>query len=222
MTPRVGAPLDPDRDEARRLLQRELDDGAYQLKESLVQRFLRWLGEHLPVPDLSGPLPTWVSWAVLAVVLLTAAAVLLVATRGRWRVARLSATTPSGAVLDGTRRSAADYRAAAHRALAEGEHGTAVLEAYRAITAGAVERTLLEDRPGMTAHEVAGDLSGVFADDAPELARAAGDFDAVRYGHRAVGPERARAAVALEERLAGTRPVLRPGAGAGARLVLPS
>ena len=34
----AGTPLDPHRDEARRLLQEELDSGTYQLQESLVSR----------------------------------------------------------------------------------------------------------------------------------------------------------------------------------------
>lgn len=222
MSPQGGAPLDPDRDEARRLLQAELDDGGYQLQESLVGRLLRWLGEHLPAPHLTGPLPGWLSWAVLSVVLLAVAAVLLYATRDRWRVGRLTARTAPGPVLDGPRRAASDHRAAARRALAEGDHGTAVLEAYRAITAGAVERTLLDDRPGLTAHEVAAELSHPFVTAAPELARAAADFDAVRYGHRPVTPERARAVLDLDERLAGTRPELPTDPAPGPRLAVPS
>ena len=65
-------------------------------------------------------------------------------------------------VLDGPTRTAAEHRAAAGRALEAGDADTAVLEAYRALTRSAIERTLLDDLPGRTAHEVAVALGPVF------------------------------------------------------------
>ena len=91
---------------------------------------------------------------------------------------RMSARRTDG-VLDGPARSAADHRADAGRALAAGDADTAVLEAYRAVARSAVERTLLDDLPGRTAHEVSVSLGPVFPASARTLAAAADAFDAV-------------------------------------------
>lgn len=208
MTVPAEPPLDPDRDEARRLLQHELDTGTYQLQESVVSRVWRWFTDLLPDLGGLGPLPAWVTWTVLAVVLVAVLAVLAFATRDRWRTTRLEQAVRPGAVLEGTRRGTADYRAAARAALAAGDHGTAVVDAYRALAAAAIERTLLEDRPGSTAHEVALGLAPVFPTEAGPLASAADSFDAVRYGARAATQAQAREVLDLEGRLQGTAPVL--------------
>lgn len=216
MTVLASTPLDPDRDEARRLLQHELDTGTYQLQESLLSRVWRWFTDLLP--DLSGlgPLPAWVTWAVLAVVLVAVLAVLAFATRDRWRTGRLDETTRPGAVLEGERRGADHYRAAARTALAAGDHGTAVIEAYRALAAGAIERTLLEDRPGSTAHEVAVGLGPVFPTESTALGAAADSFDAVRYGARTATQAQARAVIDLDARLQDATPLLPGASGPGA------
>ena len=92
-----------------------------------------------------------------------------------------------------------------------------MLEAYRAIARSAVERTLLDDLPGRTAHEVAVALVPVFPASAASLATAADVFDAVRYGRRAARVESARDRLALDAALATTRPVLPDPATAGLR-----
>lgn len=217
MTLPAAPPLDPDRDEARRVLQHELDTGTYQLKESVVSRVWRWFTDLLPDLGGLGPLPGWVTWAVLAVVLVAALAVIAFASRDRWRTGRLDQDVRPGAVLDGERLAAEDYRAAARAALAAGDHGTTVVEGYRALVAGAVERTLVEDRPGSTAHEVAVALAPVFPAETAALTSAAASFDAVRYGRRGAGEGQARAVLDLEGRLRGATPVLdQAGAGSGA------
>ena len=130
---------------------------------------------------------------------------------------RMTGPRRSG-VLDGPVRTAAEHRTAATRALAAGDADTALLEAYRAIARSAVERTLLDDLPGRTPHEVAVQLGPVFPASAPALATAADAFDAVRYGRRAARTEAAREVIALDAALATTRPVLPdPATTAGAR-----
>ena len=115
-------------------------------------------------------------------------------------------------------RTAAEHRTAATRALAAGDADTALLEAYRAIARSAIERTLLDDLPGRTPHEVAVELGPAFPASAAALATAADAFDAVRYGRRAARPESARDVIALDSTLAATRPVLPdPTTTAGAR-----
>ena len=209
VAPAQGA-VDPDRDEARRWLQDELDSGDYRLEDPWWLRLWRWVSDRLPDPAALGPLPPWTTWVVLAAVGAAVLAVALFVTRDRWRTGRLAPAGTAGAVLDGTRRSAADYRHAARAALQAGRADEAALEAYRAIAAGATERTLLEDRPGRTAHEVAVELGQVFAAHAGQLRRAGDTFDAVRYGGHRVDLERARAVVDLDAALDAARPGL-PG-----------
>lgn len=216
----TGTPLDPDQEEARRLLQEELDSGDYRVEESWLVRLWRWFTDLLPDPASFGPLPGWSTWAILGVVGAAVVAGVLFVTRDRWRAARLSPTGPAGAVLDGMRRSAADYRSAAREAMDAGRLDDAVLEAYRAIAAGAIERTLLEDRPGRTAHEVALELGPTFVDSADALRRAGDIFDAVRYGDQRASTDQARAVLELEARLAQARPKL--GATRHPGLVVPS
>lgn len=69
-------PLLPDRDEARQLLQEELARGDYQLQESWVSRAWRWFTDLFSGFGGLGPLPGWVTWALLALVLVAALAVL--------------------------------------------------------------------------------------------------------------------------------------------------
>lgn len=213
-----STPLDPDRDEARRLLTEELESGDYRLQEPWLTRAWRWFTDRLPdLPDL-GPLPPWSTWVVLGLVLGAVVAVLLYASRDRWRAGRLAPGATVGPVLDGLHRTAADYRTSAHAALAAGRLDDAVLDGYRALAAGAVERTLLDDRPGRTAHEVAQELSPVFAAHAEDLRRAGDAFDLVRYGDHRAGTGQARAVLDLDEQLRQARPRI----GAAPRSTVPS
>ncbi|WP_022924963.1 DUF4129 domain-containing protein [Serinicoccus marinus] len=217
--PLPAAPIDPDRDEARRLLTEELESGDYRLQEPWLTRAWRWFVEQLPdVPDL-GALPPWTTWAVLGLVLCAVAAVLVFASRDRWRAGRLAPQAAAGPVLGGARRSAADYRTSAREALSAERVDEAVLDGYRALAAGAIERTLLDDRPGRTAHEVAQELSPVFPVHADDLRRAGDVFDAVRYGDHRASTEQAQAVLALDERLLDSRPEL---AAAAPRSTVPS
>lgn len=203
----TGTGLDPDRDEARRLLQDELARGDYQLQESWAARAWRWFTDLFSGLG-GGPLPGWVTWALLALVLVAVLAVLAFATRDRWRTGRLARRGGPGAVLEGPTRSAAEHRAEATRALTAGDHDRAVLEAYRAVAVGAVERALLDERPGRTAHELSTGLAPVFPDEADGLRAAADAFDAVRYGDHRASPGQARQVVDLDARLDSARPAL--------------
>ncbi|WP_151526190.1 DUF4129 domain-containing protein [Serinicoccus kebangsaanensis] len=203
----LGA-LDPDRDEARRWLDDELGSGGYQLQEPWLTRLWRWITDRLPDPPDLGSLPPWSTWLVLGLVLAAVAAVLLFASRDRWRAARLLPPRPDGAVLGGARRSAQEYRDSARSALEAGRLDEAVLEGYRAIAADALERTVLDERPGRTAHEVAGELAPVFPRHGAELRLAGDTFDAVRYGDHPASTAQAEAVLELGDRLRQSRPEL--------------
>lgn len=211
--------LDPDRDEARRLLEEELASGGYRVRESVVERILDRLAELLPSPGLTGTLPGWASWAVLAGVLVAVLAVLTRAARDRRRQAALGRRTPDAAVLPDRPLTATAYRERAARALAAGEPDTALLDAYRAVAAEVDGRGWLPDRPGRTAHELAAELGARVPDLAGDLAAAADRFDAVRYGDAHVTADQARAVLDLGPRL--DRSDVRPGPAPGPRPAVP-
>ena len=204
----LDPPLDPTSPEAREWLEEELRKPVYREPEGLLERLWDWLGRLLSGAEGTGGLPGWTIWLAAAVAL---AVVGLVVVRSL-RAERRMAVTPAGAVHEGSARSAAEHRAAAAAALAGGDPDIAVVEGYRALARSALERTLLDDLPGRTAHEVALALAPVFPHDAARLASAADTFDAVRYGRRAAGEDAARAVVTLDTDLAATRPLL-PEAG---------
>ena len=209
---RLDPPLDPTSPEARDWLEEELRKPVYREPEGLPERPWDWLGRLLSGSEGTGGLPGWTIWLAAALGLAVVAMVVLRSLRAERRMA----VTGAGPVHEGPARSAAEHRASAAAALASGDPDTAVLEGYRALARSAVERTLLDDLPGRTAHEVAVALGPVFPTDAARLASAADTFDAVRYGRLAAGEDAARAVVALDKELAATRPLL-PEAGVPAR-----
>jgi len=207
---RLDPPLDPTSPEAREWLEDELRKGIYHEERGLLQRLWDWLTGLLGTTGSAG----FPAWTVLIALVVGVAVVGLVL----WRTLRAerSMTGPRRAgVLEGPSRTAAEHRAAARAALEHGDPETAVLEAYRALARSAVERTLLDDLPGRTAHEVAVALAPVFPASAPSLALAADTFDAVRYGRRSATVQSARAVIELDATLSTTRPVLPDPATAG-------
>jgi hypothetical protein len=210
---RLDPPLDPTSPQARQWLEDELRKNMYHEQKGLLQRIWDLLNELLSGSG-GGGLAGWTIWIALAVIV---AVVALVLVRSMHVERRMTGPRRAG-VLDGPTRTAAEHRAAASRALEAGDADTAALEAYRAIARAAVERTLLDDLPGRTAHEVAVALGPVFPASAAPLAVAADTFDAVRYGRLGARPESARDVIALDAELARTRPVLPdPATTAGVR-----
>lgn len=210
MTPSLwlldAPPLDPSRAEGRRWLEDELAKARYDVTPSLWDRFVDWL---LGLFDATGPgLPSWVFALVLLVALAVVALVVGLLLRPEARARR---SGDHGGVLDDRGVDATAYRARARRAVGDGDWHTALLDSYRAIVASGVERTILDDLPGRTAHEASVDLSRAFPAEYAGLRSAADRFDAVRYGHDPAAEADAREVLALDERLRGTRPEL-PGA----------
>jgi len=211
---RLDPPLDPTSPQARQWLQDELSKGIYDERKGLTQRLWDWLQDLLSGGGGGPGFPWWTVWVV---VVLGAAVVALVLLRSMNAERRMTTSRRSG-VLDGPERSAAEHRAAARRALDADDADTAVLEGYRALARSAVERTLLEDLPGRTAHEVAVALGPAFPASATALAAAADAFDAVRYGRRPSSLQSARDVIALDAALLATRPALPdPASMAGRR-----
>ena len=198
--------LDPSTEEGRRLLEGELAKAKYAPSQpGLLERFQDWLFDLFEGVGSGVGAPAWLVPVVILVVLAGIGLIL-------WRVLRRepAPTGPerSGAVLEGITQTATELRASAAAALARGDASSALLDSFRALVVSAIERTILDDQPGRTAHEAARDLASAFPDAAPELARIADLFDGVRYGGLDVGADQARSAGALDARLVSTRPVL--------------
>jgi hypothetical protein len=202
----VPARLDPGNDEARRWLRDELSDPVYRDTRDPLQRALdafgRWLSDLLSgVNGPSHPLPTVVA-AVVTVLLL---ALGLYALRYVRRTARRR-DDDHLPVLGSETLTAAEYRARAVRALDDGRYAECVLDAVRATAAGAVERTVLQDAPSLTAHEIAARLGPVFPAHAAGLRAAADLFDAVAYGEAPASRQQAEEVLRLEAAVAAARP----------------
>lgn len=198
--------LDPDRDEARELLSRELGGEDYNRPESFVRKALDWLLERLDdlieiIPGSSG-LSTLLLGALLALVITAA----VFAVRGSRRTSRLR-QPGTGPVLDEPGMTARDYRDRAGAAARSGDWDAVLLDSYRAIAADAEERTLLDELPGTTAHEIAVGLRVPFPDHADPITHAADRFDAVCYGDQHADQQTAERVRELDRVLTRTRPV---------------
>ncbi len=198
--------LDPGNDEARTWLRDELAKPAYRDTRDPLQRAMDAIGEWLS--DLlsgarapSDPLPT----VVAVVVALALVALVAYTLRFVRRTERGSGGDPE-AVLGDERLTAAQFRARARKAHTDGRYGDCVLDALRAIASGAVERTLLEDAPSLTAHEIAARLGSTFPASAQDLREAADRFDAVAYGDQDASRSDAERQLELERTVSAARP----------------
>ncbi|MDI6909888.1 DUF4129 domain-containing protein [Nocardioides sp.] len=193
-------PLDPSPDEASSLLRRELVRPEYHERDVLRQ-VLDWIDRLVSgALDAASGTPPLSTFAAMVAFLLLALGLgwLLSRARRTARSARERAVLPAGPVL-----TAADLRARAERALAEGRAEDAVVDAFRALAVRQVERGLLDDRPGATAHEVAAAVGAAHPDQRPRVDGTAALFDGVRYGDRPASPDQARGVLDLDDVLAG-------------------
>lgn len=178
-------PVDPDAPTARRWAAEELANPVYHQGRSLLSRVIDWFVDQLSGLHATGlPQP-----AAVAIVVGLVAALVAVA----WWVAgpvRRNRRAPAarGVLAAGDRRTAAQLRAAADAAASRGDWSAAVVERFRAIVRSLEERAVLDELPGRTAHEAAGDAGARLAAVRTELATAAELFDDVAYGERAAGP----------------------------------
>lgn len=201
--------IDPD--EARRLLERELErseyDGAHVTWWDRASRsFFEWLGslraDGLGLPVVAHTL-LWV-----AVVVLGAVVVLVVVARGLpRRRARLTGQDVGGVFDDDDLRSAAEITDAARAALRSGDFDGAVLDGYRALARGLGERDLVPDVPGATARAIAGRAAVVFPGETTRLDHAARVFDDVRYLGAVATETDARDVLDTEHAVRTARPV---------------
>lgn len=191
-------PLDTPPDEARAKLRRELLRPEYN-EQNLVGRFFDWaqrqVGKGLESASEAPPLST------LAAMVLFVGLVLVLG----WLLsqARRTARTPGDErpVLTSEVVTADDLRARAEAALADGRHGDAVVDGFRALTVRQIERGRLTDTPGATAHEVATALGAEFPHLLARVRAAGALFDAVLYGDRPATRDQAGELIALDDEL---------------------
>jgi hypothetical protein len=195
----ADAPLDPSPGEARSWLQRELLDPEYH-QQNVVERLIAWFERQIGAGlEGAGLLSTFV--AMLIFLLLLGGLVWILSRIQRNRRAR----TAIGPVLGHEVVTAAELRARAEAALADGRPEEALVDGFRAMAVRQVERGRLDDSPGATAHEVA----LLLATEYPQHGAAVGDnallFDLVLYGDRPATPEQATGVLILDDELAGAR-----------------
>jgi len=198
----VDAPLDPSSGEARSWLQRELLNPEYH-QQNVVEQLITWLqrqiGRGLAAAAQAPPLSTFAAMLIF-LLLLGGLVWLLSRTRGTRR-----ARVGSGPVLDDPAVTAAQLRARAEAALADGRTEQALVDGFRALTVRQVERGRLEDSPGATAHEVALSLATRFPQHGERVGDNARLFDLVLYGDRPASPDQATNVLRLDDELAAAR-----------------
>jgi Tfp pilus assembly protein PilV len=195
-------PLDPSGDEGRRLLRDELLKGEYH-QQHLWQRLLAWLGRRFDGSVRAASGSSWITVLVtmLLVALLVTGLALVLSRISRDRRTRAR----PAALLSDDRPSAADLRRRAEASLAEGRHGQAVVDGFRALATRQIERGRLDDQPGATAHEVAARLAASYPEEGSRVGQSADLFDATMYGDRPATREDAAGVLGLDDTLAGAR-----------------
>ncbi len=196
----AAVPLNPSGAEARSALRRELIRPEYHQQnalEQLIAWLLRLIDRGISAASQAPPLS---AFAAMLIGLLLVVGLGWLLSRVR-RTARVGART--GAVLTDETVTAAQLRARAETALAEGRSAAAVVDGFRALSVRQVERGRLDDTPGATAHEVAAALATAHPDQRDRVDASARLFDAVLYGDRPATADQARGVLDLDDRLAG-------------------
>lgn len=193
-------PLDPNGDDGRSLLRRELAKPEYN-DTDLVERIGRWIGRLFDDSvGAAADVPAIGTFAAIVVGLLVALGVGLLVSRARLTARARGAGAPA---LTGESVSAAELRRRAEAALAEGRYDDALVDGYRALAVHQVERGRIEDLPQATAHELAAALEVEFPAQGARVGRSADLFDAVLYGDHPATREQALEVLALDDELAG-------------------
>lgn len=210
----VGAepPIDIGRDQAADEARRELSKGMYNhAGDNLITRalnhFLDWVSELLDEMALSAPGGSWGLVILMALIALLVVVVF-------WRAGVLRTTRSAGMDVFGTDpvKTAKQYRAEAEDAAGSGRFAVAVRARFRACAAELAERTILDDRAGRTAHEVAEDAARAVPALRESLRPAAQVFSEVVYGNRPAGPQQYAVVAAADDaaRTVSTRALVTP------------
>lgn len=209
-------PLLPDPDEARRWLEAELADPAYDAAQPTpfdraARAVIEFVNGLFSVdPGAVDPVGAIIIVAIVVVVLV-AVAVLI------WGLPRLRARSADTglALFDADdHRTAAQLRADAVARAGAGDFAGAIVLRFRAIAAGLAERGATSPSPGATVHRFADEATRAFPGQRTELAQAAARFDDVRYLRQPGTEAGYQQMVALDDLLAATRPAALTSIGA--------
>ena len=200
----MSPPLTPDADEARRQLADELSKPIYADAQSWLadqwQKLLDWL---IGTPTSTGSLSS-TQLLVLAATAIGIAALAIWAFAGPVRTERRRRAVFAA----DEQRTADQLRADASRLATDQDWTAASMQLCRALVRSLAERTLIEETPGLTAHEAAGRAAPRLPAFSPRLTQAADLFDALAYGHRDGTAQQYRTLVELDEAIGASRPVL--------------
>lgn len=178
-----GVPVEPDAEEARRWATEELARDVYSTEPGLLQRAWEWFVrqlEQLLSFEVAAPPNLVPVIVVLGVAVLLVVALYLA---GPVRRRRAAATgRGSNAVFDDSTATSGDLTRSADDAARRGSWDDAVLMRFRAIIRALDERTILDDRPGLTAHEASSTAAARLPTCGPGLLWAGRLFDDVCYG----------------------------------------
>ena len=204
----VAVPVEPSREEARAQALEELAKREYaDARPGLLERVVTWTLDRLDGLGGAGRPVSLLLLGILAAVIIALVAWGLYRAGGLGRTARSS----TGAVLGDRTTTAAEHRALAEAAAADGRWDDAVRHRFRAIARTLEDEAVLTPQPGRTADEVARDAGARLPGLAGPLLAGARTFDDVAYGGRqvdAAADERMRDLDALvrEARFTDARP----------------
>ncbi|MCH8559826.1 MULTISPECIES: DUF4129 domain-containing protein [unclassified Nesterenkonia] len=191
--------MQPEPDEARRLLEQELSDPRYQrdatgpLREA-ADRFFGWLDQ---LSLNLGPLNLPLGPVLLLVLLLAAVVLCIVLVRPRLQRGTDSAellTSPAGVTAEQLRRRAESHAQA-------GRFDEACRELFRAVIRAAEECQELTEQAGRTATEAGAALARAHPVQAQQAIHAAELFNYSRYGGGALQRTDYDSLLTLQERL---------------------
>ena len=192
-------PLVPSGDEGRSWLRRELLHPEYH-QQNVVEQVVTWLQRQLDKGiEAASHAPPLSTFAAMLLFLLLVGGLAWLLSRAR-RTAR-QAAVQRPVLTDGT-VTAAQLRARAEAALAEGRYAPALVDGFRALAVRQVERGRLEDLPGATADEVAAALATAYPEQRVRVDGSALLFDEVLYGDRPATRDQATGVLALDDELA--------------------
>ena len=197
-------PVDIDRDAARDAAQSELSKPGYP-SASLWDRITGWFEEMLYRIMVEGSQVPG-GWFTITVLIVLFVVAVVVAVRVAMRTMRTNRGGES-ALFGALGMSAAQHRAAAEQAAAQGDWAAAIRHRLRAVARHLEETAVLTAVPGRTATELARDAGVAIPALTIELRRAADTFNDVTYGEQP-GTELAYRTVAdLDDHLRTRSPV---------------
>ena len=176
----LDVPVDPDVDEAREWIIRELSKPPYRAAEptwfdQLASAFWDWLSSL----QFGGDGSPGLIWALVALFVIGGLVAIYFVFGAPRRNRRAAATGTLFGVDD--RRDAAALRSSASDAAASGDYALAIGELFRAIARALTERAIVDTFPGTTATAFAASAARFYPASGDRLATSARDFDDVRY-----------------------------------------